>query len=78
MVVEQEDGLPVRLIALVLPEEQATALRRQKQRQDRAKGRTLSEQALFLAGLVLLVTTLPAQQWSKEQLLELYRARLPD
>jgi hypothetical protein len=75
LVVEQEDGLPVRLIALVLPEEQATALRRQKQRQARAKGRTLSEQALFLAGFVLLVTTLPAQQWSKEQLLELYRAR---
>jgi hypothetical protein len=75
LVVEQEDCLPVRLIALVLPEEQATALRRQKQRQARAKGRTLSEQALFLAGFVLLVTTLPAQQWSKEQLLELYRAR---
>jgi hypothetical protein len=75
MVVEQEHSLPVRLIALVLPEDQAEALRRQKQRQARAKGRTLSQQALFLAGFVLLVTTLPAQPWSTEQLLELYRAR---
>jgi Transposase DDE domain len=75
MVVEQEDCLPVRLIALVLPDEQAEALRRQKQRQARDKGRTLSPQALFLAGFVLLVTTLPVQTWSKERLLELYRAR---
>ncbi len=75
MVVEHEDCLPVRLIALVLPEDQAEALRRQKQRQARDKGRTLSPQALFLAGFVLLVTTLPAHSWSKEQLLELYRAR---
>lgn len=75
MVVEQEDCLPVRLIALVLPEEQAEALRRQKQRQARDKGRTLSPEALFLAGFVLLVTTLPAQSWSPVRLLELYRAR---
>jgi hypothetical protein len=75
MVVEQKDCLPVRLIALVLPEDQAEALRQQKQRQARDKGRTLSPQALFLAGFVLLVTTLPAQSWSSEQLLELYRAR---
>jgi Transposase DDE domain len=75
MVVEQENCLPVRLIALVLPEEQAEALRRQKQRQARDKGRPLSPQALFLAGFVLLVTTLPAQSWSSKQLLELYQAR---
>lgn len=75
MVVEHGDCLPLRLIALVLPEEQAEALRRQKQRQARDKGRTLSAQALFLAGFVLLVTTLPAPRWSTEQLLELYRAR---
>jgi hypothetical protein len=58
MVVEQQDYLPVRLIALVLPEEQAEALRRQKQRQARDKGRTLSPEALLLAGFVLLVTWL--------------------
>jgi hypothetical protein len=75
MVVEQAECLPVRLVALVLPEEQAEALRRQKQRQARDKGRTLSSEALFLAGFVLLVTTLPAQSWPKERLLDLYRAR---
>lgn len=75
MVVEQERCLSVRLIALVLPEAQTEALRRQKQRQARDKGRTLSPEALFLAGFVLLLTTLPAQSWPKERLLELYRAR---
>lgn len=75
MVVEQESCLPVRLVALVLPDEQAEALRRQKQRQARDKGRTLSPEALFLAGFVLLLTTLPAQTWPTERLLELYRAR---
>jgi hypothetical protein len=75
MVVEQEGCVPVRLLALVLPQEEAEALRRQKQRQARDKGRTLSPQALYLAGFVLLVSTLPARSWSSEQLLELYRAR---
>lgn len=75
MVVEQQHCLPVRLVALVLPTEQAEALRRQKQRQARDKGRTLSPEALFLAGFVLLVTTLPAHTWSTARLLELYRAR---
>lgn len=75
MVVEQEGCVSVRLVALVLPEDQAEALRRQKQRQARDKGRTLSPDALFLAGFVLLLTTLPAQSWPKERLLELYRAR---
>src|SRR6266702_225857 len=45
MVVEQEHCLPVRLIALVLPDDQAEALRRQKQRQARDNGRTLSPEA---------------------------------
>jgi hypothetical protein len=75
LVVEPEGCVPVRLIALVLPEEQAEALRRQKQRQARDKGRTLSAEALFLAGFVLLVSTLPAHRWSAERLVELYRAR---
>jgi hypothetical protein len=67
--------LPVRVIAVVLPAEQAEALRRQKERQARDKGRTLSADALFLAGFHLLVTTLPAQNWPPALLLELYRCR---
>jgi IS4 transposase len=64
----------VRLIAVVLPEDQADALRRKKQREARDKGRTLSEDALFLAGFHLLVTTLPEHRWPVA-LLELYRCR---
>jgi hypothetical protein len=75
MIVEHQDCWPVWLIALVLPDDPAEALRRQKQRQARDKGRTLSPPALFLAGFVLLVTTWPASSWSTELLLELYRAR---
>jgi hypothetical protein len=67
--------LAVRLIAVVLPDEQAEALRRQKQRQARDKGRSLSEQALFLAGFHLLVTTLPEKRWPVALVLELYRCR---
>jgi hypothetical protein len=45
--------LPVRVIAVVLPQEQADALRRKKRRDARDKGRTLSAEALFLAGFHL-------------------------
>jgi hypothetical protein len=75
LVVEVGQELPVRLIALVLPEEQAQALRRQKQRQARDKGHPLSDKALFLAGFVLLLTTLPEGLWPTERVVELYRAR---
>jgi Transposase DDE domain len=67
--------LPVRLIAVVLPEEKAEALRQLKVRQARDKGRTLSEQTVFLAGFHLLVTTLPEKQWPMALVLELYAAR---
>lgn len=65
----------VRLIAVALPDEQAEALRRQKQRQARDKGRHLSEQALFFAGFHLLVTTLPEKRWPLDLAVELYQAR---
>jgi hypothetical protein len=67
--------IPVRLVAVVLPDEQVEALRRQKQRQARDKGRKLSEQALFLAGFHLLVTTLPEKRWPLALVVELYQAR---
>jgi hypothetical protein len=67
--------LPVRLIAVVFPDEQAEALRQQKQKQAREKGSKLSEQSLFLAGFHLLVTTLPEKRWPVALVLELYRCR---
>ncbi len=51
MVVEQAGCVPVRLIALVLPQEQAEAELCQKQRQARDKGRTLSPEALLSSRL---------------------------
>jgi Transposase DDE domain len=75
VVVEPEGCLPVRVLALVLPEAQAEALRRQKQHQAQEHGRTLSPRARFLAGYVLLLTTLPQSGWPPEQILALYRAR---
>ncbi|MBO0793879.1 MAG: transposase [Ktedonobacteraceae bacterium] len=73
----RRDGqrLLVRLIVVVLPPEKAAALRRQRQRQARQKGRTLSQETLFLAGFVLLMSTLSACDWSAAHLVELYRAR---
>jgi hypothetical protein len=71
----EQQRLPLRLIAVALPPEKAAALRRQRIRQARLKGRTLGEETLFFAGFVLLITTLPASQWSAAQLVELYRCR---
>lgn len=75
VVISDGKTLPVRLIAVVLPEEQAEALRQKKQKQARDKGNKLSEQALFLAGFHLLVTTLPERNWPVPLVLELYQAR---
>ncbi len=68
-------SLLVRLLVQVLPEEQAEDLRRRKQRQARDKGRVLSADALFFAGFILLLTTLPEPHWSAQQVLDLSRCR---
>ena len=71
----QGKRLAVRLIAVVLPDEQAEALRQQAQRQAREKGQHLSDHSLFFAGFHLMVTTLPAWRWPVPLVLELYRCR---
>src|SRR5436189_123358 len=65
----------VRVIAIVPTPEKAAALRRKKEQEARAKGRKLSEQARFLAGFILLVTTLPLAQWPTSLVIELYACR---
>ena len=75
IVFSQGKRLPVRVIAVVLQDEQAEALRQQAQRQAREKGHKLSEQSLFFAGFHLLVTTLPEKRWPISLVLELYRCR---
>jgi hypothetical protein len=71
----EQTTLSVRLIAIVPTPEKAATLRRKKEHQARAQGRKLSEQARFLAGFILLVTTLPLPQWPTELLIELYACR---
>lgn len=67
--------LPVRLIVVVPPEEQAEAMGRHKEKQARAKGRQPSQETLFVAGFHLLVTTLPRSCWPLPLVLQLYQAR---
>jgi hypothetical protein len=71
----EQTTLPVRVIAIVPTPEKAAALRRKKEHEAKAKGRKLSEQARFLAGFILLVTTLPQAQWPSALVLELYACR---
>src|SRR5260370_1427882 len=55
--------------------EKAEARQSKKEHEARAKGRKLSEQARFLAGFILLVTTLPLPQWPTSLVIELYACR---
>lgn len=71
----EQTTLPVRVLVVVPPPEQAEAMRRKKEHEAHAKGRKLSESSRFLAGFLLLVSTLPACTWSACLLIELYGAR---
>ncbi len=75
VVSSQGRRLPVRLIAVVFPDEHTQALREQAERQARAKGHRLSEHSFFFAGFHLLVTTLPENRWPVALVLELYQCR---
>ena len=57
----------VRLIARRLPPDVAEAARQRKSQRAKDKGKQASEETLFLAGWVLLITTLPQQEWSDAQ-----------
>lgn len=72
---DDKQGYAVRLIAAQLPPEQADLARQRLKAKARKKGETVSAKQLKLAGWVLLVTTLPAEDWSAADLLRLYRAR---
>jgi hypothetical protein len=65
----------VRLVALKLAAEVARRRREEKRRHAREKGKKVSATTLYLAGWILVVTTLPEQAWSAQEVLCLYRAR---
>lgn len=63
------------LHACRLPEAQANAARRRCRRQAQKKGKTLKAATLYLAGWVIVVTTLDPTVWTAETILALYRVR---
>lgn len=65
----------VRIVAFKLSPKVACRRRAEKLRHAHEKGKTVSETALFLTGWILLVTTLPEEAWSNDEVLGLYRAR---
>jgi len=75
LIIDGKRRVTVRIVAQVPTAEQAERLREKKRREARDKGRTVSENALFFAGFLLVITTLPAEQWSAQQISELYRCR---
>jgi IS4 transposase len=67
--------LAVRLVAFCKPPAAIEMSRRKARREAKKEGFTPNDQTLMAAGWVLLVTSLPASQFSTEDISELYRAR---
>lgn len=65
----------VRLVGLRLTEKQAQAARARKRKKAKQDKRHIQEQTLYLAGWLLVITTLSAQQWRAGEILTLYRCR---
>lgn len=66
---------PLRLIASPLPPEKAEEARRRVKKRHQRKQKQLSQETIFAAGFVLLLTTLPLDPWPIPLILFLYRAR---
>jgi hypothetical protein len=66
----------VRLVAYRLPKEVAVqAQERKRQRLREKRGKNFNQELVWWAGWILLVTTLPLESWSDEEVAQLYRAR---
>lgn len=75
LVVTPQASYEVRLIAGRLSQKDADAARKRRREQARKKKHRIDERTLKAAAFILLVTSLPADSWSTEQTLELYRLR---
>jgi hypothetical protein len=64
-----------RLIASPLPPEKVEEARRRARLRHQRKQKPLNENTLFAAGFVLVLTNLPAETWSAQLVLVLYRMR---
>jgi hypothetical protein len=74
-IVTRQASYDVRLIAGRLTQKDADAARKRSRHQARKKKHRIDGRTLKAAAFILLVTSLPADSWSAEQILELYRLR---
>lgn len=73
---KEKERLEVRLIIEVLPRQQAQAARARKRERIRRKhGSKRSLAPAWWAGVLLVATTVPQEQWSAQEVIKLYRAR---
>jgi Transposase DDE domain len=70
-----QQQLEVRVVALRLSEAPTQAARRRKCQKAKKDQRRIQPDTLYVAGWLLLITTLPAEQWSAAEVLALYRSR---
>lgn len=71
----EEQTYQVRLVACALSPEAAERARQAKRKKASKRQRQLTQETLFLAGGVLVITSLPAEPWTAPLVLTLYRAR---
>ena len=70
-----QQQVEVRVVALRLSEAQTQAARRRTCQKAQKDQRRIQPDTLYVAGWLLLVTTLPVAQWSAAEVLALYRSR---
>lgn len=71
----QDQRYQVRIIACPLAPHAAEAERKRTREHARQHGRKVQAQTLYLAGWLLLISTLDKSEWSAEQVICLYQAR---
>jgi hypothetical protein len=65
----------VRIVSLRRTEEQRKRVLGQKKRTSKKNHRKIQQETEYLAGWTLVLTTLPAKDWTDQEVLSLYRAR---
>ncbi len=69
------EPIKLRLIAFCLSQEQQEKAERRTKRKASKNQQKVQSDTLYFSGWVLVVTTLPQEQWSDQQILRLYQAR---
>ena len=71
----QQGRFGLRLLIAALPQEAADKARHRLRKRKQKKGKTPDQRTLLAAGFTILLTNLPAKDWSIKQVLHLYRLR---